>query len=1379
MVDYTIDPSRLAELDISPFGRKNQDVMGGYVGKNLAALPALPTSIYSLAAMGVRHMPASFPILGPTFAGLRAIGTNPETGLMYGEQGADEISEAINKNALDFGSKLAGSELTPGLVGDNSIINKVGTGIDIAMGAIPITGGPLFNIYQAAKNINTGIKTVDNTVPIIAEAASFLSPLAPTNFPKAVVAANAVLGGGITMATDTQGSPKPDEASVQAGIDKYIEQMSAVHQDVQDKVKAGVDTSVQGVGQALGAAKEADIERGVQNYVKMMGSPFDPSTGKPPVIKAGFDLGDYTNSMLAIGGVVLGGVVASKLHNAKVSKFLEFTGGKEFGQKSDTVSLPNASNLTLWETVKAQGIDAATPLMRESSNPDRIRMLFEDQTIASKVNFTTLLDDGTFATPNSNVRLARPLRETEDDFKRASPSTREAVIRLMNNTSERDNRYRSFLGSKDRPGNLDPYLSVDNPQIEGAYNAWLYAQRSNVSNNPATYSKQIADIEGKHAFNFYDPANGIGKIAKDLDAQIRQDMANPDVAHLYNSYRDVTRKMMDYMLEQGAIPKKEHTDMIKKHPSFFPVRKDGKHLSALELSSNAGRLIRGDPLTELYPYIEEVVRSVANTKLKTAFVEDVMTRAARGDVRATQLLGRTDIRIDQINDHNRDKLTIYRDSATAKARTAEFRDPMVRYALSGDAGTAAIRMQEGIMKWFFAPARLTEAVNTGPMTAFVGSPFAPIGAAYSTVGVLMNRPAGSAAGLADKLVQDLNLLGRNSSGISRGFRGDPTFVGQVGVQMAMGITSILAKNAGAALENVVKSSWMQGHTSAASLDALGKSMSNYYKASTIGQMERAALQGGATPTVTRSAATMKDLENGLTWTAKGSAGWQVTRNFVHDILGAIGNAPQAAYYKQNKGRMPEEYLNTYTRNILGDPTKSGLGKSRLGIGIIGATGMSSWGNVAVQSVAALGEAAKKNPLGTTMALINTVALPTILITNWNATMGGLEAVRYQYLGRTADQTAGSNYVFIPGQPVENGLEWPIDQPVRWAKVMVDTLYGVQMGLKDGSLWNEKNKDMLDAFIDAAKTRYYSGLSSDAMNSALGQVLPPIPSFVNWATAALGYEQIGRTYVDQPTRMIPNKMAGASESTSKHIDNKWFGKSVSAEFEAIFNNIGGQVARAFSDTFTSTFQGAKEGLSSSDMWKDNLWSEDRSRFGMRVDKSTRMVSGLWGAATTISPSQEAISKSLEEQRGGLMKLGAASNQLRSALGAGETMTGARNRGADVLTGPGPVPFKDKEMKELGHRAEYFLNHYNIYYAGRLKSLYNERNSAQSSEKLTPKMKQQMVNGISREITAMNEKALSAVEQWKWQNSKLYNRDIDLRRIDLEKPIDQFKSLLVYN
>ncbi|CAB4197481.1 hypothetical protein UFOVP1323_30 [uncultured Caudovirales phage] len=1373
MVDYTIDPARLAEYEKErgwgPLSNADSRVLGGYVGMGLAEIPALPTTIYGLAAKAIRNIPANIPLIGPAAAAIRSVGTN-EDGLLYGEEGANEFSDTINKNAKDWGGKLAGRELEPGLLKDNSTIDKIGTVVNIATNMIPVGGGPIKALADGAKNVNTGIKAIDKTVPMLSEAAGFLSPFVPTNSPKTLIAANLGIGGALTVAADVAEealAPKKveDDPELQQKIQLFREQWGTVDTAVDQQAKAGGDIAVDGVGQAFDASKDIETQKAIEAFrATNWGNPVEVETKKQNVIAAGLpDFEDYKGAAFGVAAIGIGLGLAYTKRAALSNKMAEFIGGKEFGKiaKEDAVSKPNATNLGASDMFATQTADYSIPIKRESLRPEEMGARAEKVAAASKVQFKHLEEDGVLA--NSNITLNRPLADFVRDVRAlgSDPAKLQLYRDAANAGAESNNRIRMWLEGE-RPVGVGT-RNVADPTLIGEYTNYLNRQRQRVAPGTATTQAQLDAIEMKYAFHGRDPATDTVPAFADLLAIRRRAYADPVIGPLLQEHKNIMQKIgLDYRLEKGLITKKEYTDLKNLHPDYFPVRIEGKHMSALELSQTGGRLHRGDPLKELYPYIHETVTDVAHAELKRAAIMELKDNARAGNRRAIELLGRDDVY--SKNKYNKDKMVEYRDYK-GNARMVEIRDPVYRYALSQGAGSAALRLNTGLTKALAAPSRMLEALTTGPVTAFVGSPFAVANAAYGTVATLINRPAGTAAGYIDKLVQDSGILGKGKGGINRGVRGDPTFYLQVAAQMLPNITAVLAKNAAAAIESVARTnSWFAPAAGSATMDAFAKSMSNYYKASMVNQLEKRGLHGGATPMTRVTQPTMADLEASLTRVARYSKWWPVTRNFLHDAFGAIGNAPQAAFLKQNMGRgMSEGILTSRVRNVMGDPAK--VGRSDLvNQGVL----VTPWGGVTVQSFSRFAHAMRTNPVGTAAAIGSTVAMPTMLITNWNASLGP-EYVNYQYNVRTPDQVAGAHYVAIPGRPPEEGLEIRIDQLMRPFKVLTDIIYGTQLGLQDGSIFKEENADLLAALQDGVKTRF--SIDGDAMMSALAQVAPAPMTAMNVGLNLVGADIQLRSYSDKPARITDNRAAGATGSTARYTDAKFFGFDISARTEAIFNNLGGQVGRAILATIESNQQGTKDGLSGMDKTKDY-----GDRFMMNLDQSTREVSGLWGRSATISPSQEAASKSLQDSVEGLKTLAAASQKLRGLNGAGDTMVGAKGRVIDSLVGSGPVRFKDEQMYALGNDAQKFMQQYNRMYAGALKDLYENRASAMSSEKVPPRVKQTIVNDISKKIIEKNREALSAVKQWEWNVSKAYNRTIDIRKIDLDEPITQFKEML---
>lgn len=1338
MADYTIDPSGLDDVEaasVQPYGRlpNKQDLktVAGYGGKLIASIPAMPTGLYSLASdilkAGTKATIAQdgdAPILS---AGRNYLKYMMPFGVMNaagfdrlpGAEGAREFTDKVDRSALGFGSNIAGRELQPGISPnvDNTAADKIGTGIDILGSLIPITGGPIKTGFEALKNINTGIKAIDKTVPIAGEVAKFLTPLVPTDSARALIAGNAVIGGAAQLAHDSLSTPDPNNAEAdpafKLAMDQFIQDTTQAHAHLNEKAADHAAVAIDSVGQ-------------VSNDIH--------------AVQAGFIPEDYQGLAAAAFSIALGGAVAYTHRDVIRGASLRFLGGKEFSKDAalDFVTKPDATTLSVADVAKSQGVNAAIPLLRNTANPEHMQAMFENIGAAKDVHFTSLMDNGQFA--NSRVRLAQPMSEFVDymrDKIGSDPVKHQLFQDTANAISELGNRNRAWLG--------------DNGT------AFLRKQPSNSPTTSAQYRNWLnqGGDELKYAFNMNDKKYG------DLEAIRNAGLVDPDIQRGVAMYADITKKALQYRVEQGANTLREYNDLIRAHPTYFPVRQAGSHMSPLELSEGAGRISVGDPIKELMPYLEQTVREVAEEKLRTAFILEAKARNA-------SFLGK-ELSVNDKNVMNRDKMVNYRD-ANANPKMIEVTDPMIRAALEKGAGSGMIRLNQGLLRVLSIPSRILETLTTHPLTAVVGSPFAVGNAAYGGMATIVNRQAGMRAGWIDGFVQEHGLLGANKQGINRGFRGDLTFpLVQVPIQAAQSFVARLAQYGGKAIENSVQSSWLAPSLGQGTLQKLGAAMSNHYKSSMVHELNTQGLHGGATAMGRAQTYTLKDLENALTPATRASEGWKATSNFAWDLFRAIGDAPQAAYYKQNKGRISQELLTTRVRNVMGDPSKAGLGTSGFGQAALQGVILHPWGSVTLQSFSKLLESAHQNPLGTAVAIGNAIVIPSILVSNWNMSLGS-EYVDYQHNRRTPDQVAGSLYFGIPGRPPEEGLEWRIDQPMRPFKVLADVMYGHQYGLYDGSIFKPENEFARRAIVDGVATRYGIWGWGDAMKSALGQVAPAIPPIVTGPANMMGVNI--RSYTEGATAIADrNKNAGASDSTSKVIDNKWFGYPISANMEATLQNTGGQIGQAIYEMLTAHFQGKKDGLSAQDQLSDY-----QDRFGMRLGQSSREVSGLWGHAATLSPSQESSAKALTEQMDSIRKLDAASQKLRGLSGSGDLLSGSKGRQIDSLAGSGPVKFADQQMAALAYDAQRFVAVYDRQFSGRLKDLYEQRSSILSSEKVAPDVKRTMMNDNARQIVDSNRAALSALEQWKWTVSKAYNRDIDPRNIKLDQPITQFKQLL---
>lgn len=1325
MADTSIDP-RLVDVYANQPSldqvTRNLRVIGGHIVEGAASAPALPTDLYGLIDLGLKKLRGT------------------DTPVLPSAEGAASFSDTIHNNANEWGSSVAGEELQPGLLSNPDPIHQLGNAASILVNPLPVAG-PILKVVKGIKEVSTGIKALDIAKNAAINSLAIASPIIPTQHVVGMMAANATIGIAATVATEMLSSPDPQvvaqgdaiaDASVsQPAVGKFKADTGQAIISLDDYLKKATDQSVAGYQTSVEGHKELD------DVIKGMASSADT-----------FDINDYLKGAAFAAGTALAGTIAYKMHNAKAGKIVEAFGGPELSKKAASgaegaVSKPDASILGAGDVAGAQAFDASIPLRRMSDNPELIGAKFERVVADPHGRMTTIMEDGSIGgdshivlnTPGKTiVAKVQELGKDQD----ALDLLRSAMIAV----SERSNRVNAWLDSVDVPALKK--LAVNDPVAVTEYERWL--STSKIKRDPAAVEKQ---------FSFHKEDTPFAEL-KDTIEQAR---AHPQIAEIMDDFKDISHKMLDYRLEQGVITKSEYSRLLREHPEYVALPVEGSHMARLELSKAGGRMIPGDPVTEIVPYMRQTFKEVALEKLRTAAILEQIEKRAAGDKYATQLLGKS-LNPENLNQYTREKAIVYRDAAGIR-RAIEVTDPTYRMALRSDAGSGQLRLNEGAVKYLSAPSRLLEWATTGPASALFGSPFALANAAYGAVATLINRPKGTSAGLIDKGVQTL------SRG-KFGFRADPTFLAQTTYQAGENVIAVLAKYAAKAIENVATNHSIHSGSGPGTLDAMGKSLSSFYKRTVLHDLETRGLRGGATPMYQAKARTMADVEASMSPVTRASKGWTTTRDFIHDIFGAVGNAPQGAYFRQNKGRMSDELLTSRTRNVMGDPSKSGLGKSNFGKAVGGAIIISPWGGVTVQATKRFLQAWKENPLGTATAIMGTVAIPSIMITKWNMSLGP-EYLDYQLLKRTPDQASGSFYIGIPGRPPEEGVEIRLDQPMRPFKVLVDTLFGHQFGMYDGSIFDPKNELVKQALQAGISERY--GIWGSAMKSAAGQLAPAIPPALNAANIAMGGSEVGRTYVDAPTKIAENRNRGASDSTASHIDNKLFGYNVSAEMEAMVSAIGGQVGRGIYETLTGITQGKKDGLSASD-----IRSDFTDRFGQRISQANREIAPIWGHAQVMSPSQEATAQALRPKIDGIKKLDAASEKLRSLSGSGAELSGGRGREINALLGEGPVKFADQQMYALARNAQVFMRQYNNTISGQLKDLYEQRASVQSSAHYTPDTKTEVLNDITSKIVDTNRRGMSMVKQWEWGMSKAYNRTIDISKIKLGEPITQFQELL---
>lgn len=1374
MADYTINPDNIPDpqdttTDQPPITEAERwdmlargpgqyfRTLGGYGARFAVNLPAFPASMYSTAS-DVLKAASQFTVRngGDTENVARAkaaLGTLPIVGPILTTMGATgfdglpdadaarKMTDEFSQKADEVGSYVAGQDLKPGILSDNSPADKIGTVLSIGASMIPVTGGPIKQGFDGLKAVNSGHKVIDGTMKAAAETLPWLSPIIPVEKAAPLIGFNLGIGGSIQVATDLMEQRRKE-------VDTAVKQADA-------EIARGLEQQVAGIDEIFKANQELKQATAVANVQQgTVPSGTDPVTHVQQASMMSLD--DWRTYAAFAGALALGAGIKSARNGVIRENWAKMFVGPELSKEGakDFISKQDATQLGLAGMAKAQVLDSTVPLQAGAksvgADPIKYRAQAEEIASAPELHLQSLLNDGRFG--NGSTVTNVPMRQYVSGLEGLAGDTAklETLRKGLVAESEVLNRGRLYNEVNKLP--------------------------QQASNDPRTLSALLREVnaggqaaEQKYAFHTFDPNTNTVSPTRNLMAEVAAMNADPEVKAVADAYKQITAKALEYRLEQNAMTRADFNNMKLRNPSYIPVRMEQSHFAPSNITPLGGRLEIGDPIAELLPYLRQTVTDTAHSTLVSSFIQEMKAKGA-------SFLGR-EMDPSKVAPANSDKMIQFM-TPQGVLRAIEVTDPMIRASLSKEAPTAMVRLAQAASPFFTAPARAIEQLNTGPATALVGSPFAFTNLAYGTGAAMLNRPAGTVAGVLDEAVQKLGLF-KDAKGNAMGFRGDPTFMAQAVVQAAANVEAVLAKNLGKAIESAAASNIFGTNSAMTNTMAkVGKAVSDHYRASIVHEMETRALHGGATPMFNREVTRHKSIEDlfnahqtllGMNVSNNVKASWNNTRDFVHDIMSAIGSGANAAYYKQNRnaGKLTQQMLDTHTRNLTGDARKGGLATTATGKGLMSTIVHLPWGSVSVQAMSRFAEAARTNPMGTAAAIFNTIAIPTILQTLWNA-KNGKEYSDYQLLQRPPSRASSHLYFSIAGAPPEQGLEIPVDQLARPFKVASEIMAGHALGLFDGSHFDAPNADYRQALADSM-TRRWSPMG-DAMTEALTSVVPAPPAIINAGAAIMGSNQLLRGPFTDPIT-VSNKHPGASESTSRSIDSHWLGFPVSAKFEATVTSLGGQVAQAIADTLNANYQGNKIGLSTSDKVSDFA-----DRYMLRLQDSSREVSGVWGHAATISPRGDASAKVVQEKREGLDKMTQAIQKLNSLKGAGDHLVGGPKRGFDELNGPGPVQFKDDAMKGIAFQTSKFMSGtFTPYYGARIADLYAQRNSVYSNERYPPKMKRELLNANAKDIVVTTRASLTAINQLEAYLSKQTGYKIDMSKIDLDKPITQFEKL----
>jgi hypothetical protein len=833
--------------------------------------------------------------------------------------------------------------------------------------------------------------------------------------------------------------------------------------------------------------------------------------------------------------------------------------------------------------------------------------------------------------------------------------------------------------------------------------------------------------------------------------------ANPAVKGIIDQYDTTVKKMLDYAVEQRYISPARRTQIINESLHQFPkdLGSSGLNLGSLKRSIKTDDFAMGQPLRDLPGFIEQTIRNVEWNKIQRTLVNELRSEAAAGNQYAQSIIGRGGVNKRTVKD-----AVMFRDF-NGNVDSQEVLDPLIKRALGSGDNISRLHQLSGVMAKM---ARLFEQSATGKIATITGQPFAHIAALYNAgIGSAL-RPRGVAVGYFDK--------GLQSMGFKFGLPGDPTLVADAAIRAAQGVRAVTIKRAADFLHNsVVRDGVFANALGPQNADKMATALTNQYKRTWVHAFQQEGLLGPASVGGINPDQAIKHAIGVMQTANVPVRAMRETLKFVDDILHAISSSPTASVWALNSN-LPRDLRARAVREFTGDPSRSGafagLNKNspqEVAGRIAAAT---PWGNIYLQSMDKFARSfsTREKAFSSLTGMTVAVGLPTISAALWNASLGK-EYSDYQYNRRTPDRQSSSVYVGLPGASPQSGLEIPVDPLMRPYKLGMELLAGSHLGLLDGSLFFPENGELRAAFTEMARNRWYGAGEGTVGASMLEQsVMPPTPTALNAVLASQGVNL--RSYID--TNEIHSRTdSGYTSSDAKNPFRQVLGLKESAVAESVMRALGANAGAMAFNMFMDSAQRINEDAPVAKNLKQQL--------KLGASDSARQVSGLFGSFASVSPSQEAAGKLVQEKTKGLQQLAKSLQAITSngALDGGE-IVGSKQRGYQALLGGRlAVEPNDPRMLEVSAYAQQQLRLISEQFLGANKDDYQQRSSLQASTQYSPERKRAMMNELAGQITQRNRQLLVLLQQFEAQvGAKLGTPNLRLEKLNINKGLEQFED-----
>lgn len=966
----------------------------------------------------------------------------------------------------------------------------------------------------------------------------------------------------------------------------------------------------------------------------------------------------------------------------------------------------------------------------------------------------------------SGHKIGPSAQEIAGNFRRiqnADPDKAARIENALRTADELDNRLRAIDMGKPTVVGINPATGMPN---------LVNVRRPDANGD---WIDQFSPMPGRTGMSVVqqvqEPAR-VGMIDKswdDLHNSLRADLQDPDVRQWVKDFQGRYDKWRTAIVREGLITQQEANRFASKNPYYIPTLDptdaSQRHLTRREIEENTAPLRGQSFVQSMLEYESEMVNLIVHNRAKQRvgrFLDDFQKSGALGN---KQIVG---------------DITKISDTDPQAPGTISFRENGVRLRQVHHVPEIANVMRNDpklVIPIINGTRKAMQFFTTGPGSVLTGglkSSFAPVSAALNLASTVVNRPAGTRAGLVDAGLQA-------ATNGKLALRGDLTLA-PVAVYRILADWSSLAARETA---NV-----MRGYPG---LQQHADWLAQQYHESILHYMNRTgavntggAYSGDYTSRLRSDIGSIDpahDATRGL-----GDVNWKDYRQF-EDNMARIGytvlpwqmrkawqiakegfdivsNSPQSAVAMLNRSPMQEKFyaagatradadmaLARTVRQVGADPSISGSSRfMQAGNTIIPYFGISIQGiNTYLKSFAA-------NPVNTAIGM-TAVATQLAMLSAYTAMLFDEdkqsrgeepEAVRDRILSSSTDKAGGIKF-YIPGIGVTQALRLPID-PIQGPLVHVmGRFFDRLMGLDDPQWYGpsyENNREALRAVIEQADHRALMATLvrpvqfsppplMEAAAQLKGTTLRDLLSPAGNIRTGPGRHSRGFTEGKVPNDPINDTMSGVLEAMT---GAGWGGLQQQIRTYAIVYRDTGSLDKAWNAAMTQRDMVGEDRQS----FAPGLWAGPQRRHGFDVNAEI-MVDA---------------EKKLNELSTTLANA-ARPNTVGSSTAVRETPYG---QGRPTVN-PDILPIVQhfgqlrSELQELRNKREALKDD--------IRSL--RGNSYDLEAPRTLRMKE---NDLNAQIRDINQEMVIRIVRREQHLSNIYKRDIKLETLDVEKGKEQF-------